>query len=497
MSMKIFNVPQSLICRNGENVNSKSFSLKEEYKSQPYRTDFMRDRDRILYSTAFRRLAGKTQIYTVGIDDHKRNRLTHTLEVAQISRTIAKALDLDQDLAEAIALAHDFGHTPFGHAGERMLHEIMMPNSAFVKKSPFRNKSEECIKERFGRENSEKANYVNEAFGFKHNIQSVRVNVSLEDSYRDASNNNIGLNLTNFTLYGTMIHSRLNYKGSSSKYPNYQNAFEKSLLIDVGNGKKEFAWSFEAYIVALADEIAQWHHDLEDALRGGALPINDICDAINKALGNKLDKKDKENIKIIAQNPTPNRKCIVKLSHIVINTLIGDVVDTSKHNFKTLEKKLNKKNIHTSEELFKKAKSEGLKKDIEKVISLSEKIDKKVIEKAISGSVHHSRNVERMNEKGRYVIRKLFEAYYAHPQQLPDGCILHIMIDTNYYNGKEGCRTVDDLLKKGIGPVRVDFDDLMKNPTIFIQCVLMRRICDHIACMTDHYAIEEYNNLYG
>ena len=98
----------------------------------PYRTDFMRDRDRILYSKSFRRLAGKTQVYLFGIDDHRRTRLTHTLEVSQIARSIATALKLDTDLVEAIALGHDLGHTPFGHVGERMLHEIMTPKEGHI-----------------------------------------------------------------------------------------------------------------------------------------------------------------------------------------------------------------------------------------------------------------------------------------------------------------------------------------------------------------------------
>lgn len=93
-----------------------------------YRTVFIRDRDRTLYCTAFRRLAGKTQIYTIGSDDHKQNRLTHSLEVAQVARTIARALGLNEYLVESIALGHDLGHTPFGHAGEQMLNNIMIPN---------------------------------------------------------------------------------------------------------------------------------------------------------------------------------------------------------------------------------------------------------------------------------------------------------------------------------------------------------------------------------
>ena len=130
-AFEFFNVPDSLIAR----YYGEGDTLPE------YRTEFMRDRDRLMYATAFRRLSGKTQIYTVGSDDHRKNRLTHTLEVA-----------LDCDLTEAIALGHDLGHTPFGHAGERMLHDIMIPNSKYVKKSPYYNKSLEEIKCRFERE---------------------------------------------------------------------------------------------------------------------------------------------------------------------------------------------------------------------------------------------------------------------------------------------------------------------------------------------------------
>lgn len=112
-------------------------NVDKETKTASYRNDFMRDRDRIMYCNAFRRLDGKTQIYLIGSDDHRRNRLTHTLEVAQIARTISQALGLDEDLTEAIALGHDLGHTPFGHAGERMLNRIMIPESTVkVPESP-------------------------------------------------------------------------------------------------------------------------------------------------------------------------------------------------------------------------------------------------------------------------------------------------------------------------------------------------------------------------
>jgi len=147
--MKLFNVPNELIKREKSNDDILP----------DYRTEFMRDRDRIMYATAFRRLAGKTQIYTVGADDHKRNRLTHTLEVSQIARTMARALRLNEDLVEAISLGHDLGHTAFGHCGEATLAELL-PN------------------------------------GFYHNLQSVRVVEVLEN-----------MNLCQETIDGILTHS--------------------------------------------------------------------------------------------------------------------------------------------------------------------------------------------------------------------------------------------------------------------------------------------------
>ncbi len=170
---------------------------------QMYRNEFMRDRDRILYSKAFRRLAGKTQVYLSGVDDHKRTRLTHTLEVSQIARSISSALRLDSDLTEAIALGHDLGHTPYGHVGERTLHEIMTPhlNHELGNFCPLNNES------------SDIANRYNAYLGFKHNLQSLKNAMVLEKNYGD-----YGLDLTNFTLFGIQRESiRLQRLRSKSK----------------------------------------------------------------------------------------------------------------------------------------------------------------------------------------------------------------------------------------------------------------------------------------
>lgn len=473
-----FTIPNELISRKYNNEDT----LPE------YRTDFMRDRDRIMYATAFRRLAGKTQIYTVGADDHKRNRLTHTLEVSQIARTISAALGLNVDLTEAIALAHDFGHTPFGHAGEEMLHSLMIPNSEFVKNSPFLGQTQDKIEQRLEREQKDKMNTFTSMFGFKHNLQSVRVAATLEDSYRGDKNENIGLNLTNFTLYGIMTHSDLKYKDEKQFCPNYQNQYTDQMKI---KNSSAVAWSLEAYIVRLADDVAQWHHDLEDAMRGYALPLEKICNTIKTALGDALTHSDRERMQNIHQNKGMDRKTIAELSHIVVNTLVNDIVATSKANLNTIEHELAGKT--TTTEFFTNFDALNVSVERSKIITISNRICPDGFKETIKGAVHHSRNVERMNEKGKYIIRKLFEAYYAHPQQLPDGPILHMLVEVQ--NGKYP--NIDEAKKVGIGAVRVDFEHIMRNPNIYTQALLMRRICDHIASMTDHYAIEEYNNLYG
>lgn len=474
-----FNVPDSLVVRH----------YNEGDTLPPYRTEFMRDRDRLMYATAFRRLSGKTQIYTVGRDDHRKNRLTHTLEVSQIARTIAIALGFNPDLAEAIALGHDFGHTPFGHAGERMLHDILIPNSSYVKKSPFYQKNFDKIRDRFERENKNEMESLEYVFGFKHNIQSVRVTALLEDSYRNKNKENIGLNLTNFTLYGMMIHSAEKYN-DGDEYPNFQNFFSEKMRIKGDNG---FAWSFEAYIVKWADDIAQWHHDLEDAMREGVLPLKKICATIRESLETALIEEDKSKLADIEQVTKMDRKCIAELSHIVVNTLVNDLVDTSIRNFADLKEQLDKKGITDPVELYKHYDEMRLEIQRDQVIGISKKINKDIFKDTIKASIHHSRNVERMNEKGKYIIRKLFEAYYAHPQQLPDGPILHLLVDLKSPKYKN----IDDAREAGIGEARVEFDRIIQNPSIYVECMLMRRICDHIASMTDHYAIEEYNNLYG
>lgn len=251
----------------------------------------------------------------------------------------------------------------------------------------------------------------------------------------------------------------------------------------------------EAYIVKISDDIAQWHHDLEDALRGEAIPLEEICGTIKKALGENLSEKDKSTIDDIKVNKIANRKSIAELSHIVVNTIVNDLVRTTQKNMNTIEEALTKKfeNL-TDEEISHKLYTEYEELDLplakENIAALSDVIKRERFSDVIRKRVHHSFAVERMNGKGKYIIRKLFEAYYNNPQQLPDGYVLHYMVDIGVFPN------ADKAKQKGIGFVRTRFDEIIKNMNVVQKLMLMRRICDHIACMTDQYAIEEFRKLY-
>ncbi|TMM48897.1 deoxyguanosinetriphosphate triphosphohydrolase [Qipengyuania marisflavi] len=191
------------------------------------RSEFQRDRDRIVHSIAFRRLRSKTQVFIAPDGDHYRTRLTHSIEVAQIGRVIARELGLDEDLTEALCLAHDIGHPPFGHAGEKALEEAMI-----------------------------------QAGGFDHNAQGLRTLVSLESPYCDHE----GLNLTWETLEGLAKHN------GPVGAPNWALAeIDADFPLELGQ------WpSLEAQIAAVADDIAYDNHDIDDGLRAGFLDLDDL-----------------------------------------------------------------------------------------------------------------------------------------------------------------------------------------------------------------------------
>jgi dGTPase len=210
------------------NKNSSGRHVEEEEEMSDIRLPFQRDRDRITHSKTFRRLKHKTQVFLAPTGDHYRTRLTHVLEVSQIARTIASALCLNEPLTEAIALGHDLGHTPFGHAGEATLNEL-------------------------------------HPTGFRHYVHSLRVVDFLE-------NDGKGLNLTFEVRNGIVRHS----KGRADILP---------------MDKAEIAVTLEGQVVRLADIIAYVNHDLDDALRAGILKENDLPPEIKKVVGSRHSKR--------------------------------------------------------------------------------------------------------------------------------------------------------------------------------------------------------------
>ncbi len=209
-------------------MNSRGRRVAEEEDACDIRLPFQRDRDRIIHSKTFRRLKYKTQVFLAPMGDHYRTRLTHVLEVSQIARTIAAALCLNEPLTEAIALGHDLGHTPFGHAGEVTLNEL-------------------------------------HPGGFKHYLHSLRVVDFLENRGR-------GLNLTFEVRNGIVRHS----KGTDDIIP---------------TSHSELAMTLEGQVVRLADIIAYVNHDLDDALRAGILKESDVPGTINRVVGEKHSQR--------------------------------------------------------------------------------------------------------------------------------------------------------------------------------------------------------------
>ena len=259
-------------------LKSKGRFFKE--KKTYLRSDFQRDRDRIIHSTAFRRLKHKTQVFVNTSGDHFRTRITHSLEVAQIARTLSKFFNLNEDLCETLSLAHDLGHTPFGHAGEEALNN--------------------CMK-RFG--------------GFDHNIQTLRIILFLENRYYEFK----GLNLTLETLDGLIKHN-----GPIKNLTKYK----KILGIDYFKNKINFSLSpsLEAQIASISDDIAYNSHDLEDGLKSNLFNLDDLK---NIPILNKIIFKHKKKIKKYSID-----LIIRQIVREIINEMVKDLIETTLKNIK-------------------------------------------------------------------------------------------------------------------------------------------------------------------
>ena len=355
-------------------IRSKDSKGRQFPEDEPdYRTCFQRDRDRILHTTAFRRLEYKTQVFINYEGDYYRTRLTHTLEVTQIGRTIARALGANEDLVETICMAHDIGHPPFGHSGESILAKLMKD---------------------FG--------------GFDHNRQSLRIVTMLEHRYTEFE----GLNLTREVLEGMVKHE--------TEYD----------VSDAQDYDPELRGSLEAQICNAADELAYTAHDLDDGLRSGMLtpPMLEEIDLWHIIANDlNLNTRDKDLSDI-------NR-------HRIIRRLIGlEVTDV----ITTTSQKLRESGVRSVDELQRLSYN---------VIGFSLEMHRRnrQLKDFLFKNLYRHYRVMRMSVKAEKIITDLFEAYRNEPKILP-GHVQKLMDERG----------------------------------------LERTICDHIAGMTDRFAIEEH-----
>jgi dGTPase len=366
----------------------------------PTRSPFQRDRDRIIHSTAFRRLKHKTQVFVYHEGDYYRTRLTHSIEVAQIARSVSRYLGLDEDLAEAVALAHDLGHTPFGHAGEEALDEAMAP---------------------YG--------------GFDHNAQTFRILTRLERHYAEFD----GLNLTWECLEGVVKHNGpLVGAGASAKAkarPVPQTITEYStqsqdLELDGWPGP-------EAQVAALADDIAYNTHDIDDGLRAGLFPVEDLA---GLSLVGPVFAEVSERYPHIEHG-----RLVHESIRRVIDLMVSDLI-------RETERRLAEAKPKSVEELRRMGRA---------MAAFSSRMSEQEhrLKSFLFEHMYRHDRVTRMTDRARHVVRDLFEHYFGDPVRLP-------------------------------AEWAVQCDGVRRDKAA-------RVVADYIAGMTDRYALQEHERFFG
>lgn len=326
----------------------------------PTRTPFQRDRDRIVHSTAFRRLKHKTQVFIAHEGDHYRTRLTHSIEVAQIARALARALFCDEDLAEAVALVHDFGHTPFGHTGEEALNEKMAL---------------------WG--------------GFDHNAQSLRVVSRLERRYAEFD----GLNLTWETLEGLVKHNGP-LADSGGKGLNGRPVPGAILVYNELHDLEldRFA-SLEAQCAAIADDIAYNAHDIDDGLRSGLLTLDMLREL---ALPGRILAEVKDRYP---------RLDPVRVGHELmrrqITLMVEDVIATARAGLDEI----------------KPQSAEDVRAARRTIVTFSPEMaqDERELKSFLYNNLYRHPSVLEVRKAADRVVRDLFDAYFAEPREMPEG----------------------------------------------------------------------------
>jgi dGTPase len=335
--------------------------LVAEAESPP-RSPFERDRDRVIHSSAFRRLKHKTQVFVYHEGDHYRTRLTHSIEVAQVGRSIARALGLDEDLTEALALAHDLGHTPFGHAGERELDKLMAP---------------------FG--------------GFDHNAQSLRIVTRLERKYANFD----GLNLTWESLEGLVKHNGPLIDSPGHALGLFRESGLPQVIIEyaeVHDLKLASFASAEAQVAAIADDIAYNAHDIDDGLRAKLFDIIDLGDV--PLVGEALST-------VLKLYPGLERSRIIhETVRRVISEMVADVVAQTKKNCAEA-------NLKSSDELRSQKRAM-----VQFGAQMAE--NNRVLQAFLSLRMYRHARVLEIMDRAQRVIRDLFDAYMNDASLMPE-----------------------------------------------------------------------------
>lgn len=446
------------------------------------RTEFQRDRERIVNCKAFRRLVDKAQIFSAEKGDYFRTRMTHTLEVNQIAKAISYALNLNLDLTEAIALAHDLGHTPYGHQGERTLDDILRGKTDIEFHISKKILEIPC----FG--------------GFKHNYQSARILTQIEEKYTQFP----GLNVSVQVVEGVLKHTRL------KKNIVLEEFLTKEYLDNIVISKdeeKNLCATLEGQVVAIADEIAQRGHDVDDALTSGVISIDEFIDRLKINKCNQLHKTIKDEINSISETERvltdAQELKVARIVSVIINYMIQTTIEHSK-------KQINK---------YKNA-GPITPDNSDEIIALAPSVERinSYLERVVQKKVICNYDVARADYNAGMIVKKLFEKYYANPRLLHSGTIQKIFNETlknknvfvsnSAINLNDGSikivnKEIEEMTKKELNEKKISEYLLNKryNPDdkdIIVfekRKILVKAITDYIAGMTDGYALEEYKKL--
>ena len=453
MDTSFFSAPNTIIAQD-------RYDQHAEDKSDS-RTDFAIDRDRVLYSKAFRSLSDKTQVFLSDEIRDLRTRLTHTLEVNQLAKSIVTSLGCNVDLAEAIALGHDVGHTPFGHVGERTLSLIM--------------------------NNCEKLGPIvaEGNRGFKHNLQSLRVLCDLDDN----------LNLSKYTLWGIVNHSGLQYglckRSHNICYNTHHPAQCSHNRANKGKLSCDFYdkylrkiddkyWTIEGIVVGEADEIAQRHHDIEDSIRFHIIDRQQLLQSLEPFVPLYNDYLTGLKADLDVDITESDDIFLRKFSRLIVKSYVMDLTTETKRRINAKGEELN----IDSPEAFKREKNQITIDEAKHLVSYSTPFSEadKVLHKFLKKNVLNSYSAQTMDGKGAYIIRKLFDAYLSNPSQLPDTAIKHFYAMAN--------SPITE-----IGEMRGKINEYRNTDTR--RNVLMRAITDFIGSMTDSHAYDQFDMLYG